>query len=324
MFSRNLCGLFLFSLSFSFFSAPSSFAAPSGAAVLKIDPSARSFALGKSNAITSQGAAALSANPANTLNIDQRYEVFSAFSSLMQDATYGHVAGVLNRSVTNNNWIDAMGFALTRMSVSGLEGRDSSGSKTADFKSQDTVMSFSFAGGVTDKLNVGLTGKMITAEIAGYKASASLAGDLGMSYKFKGFGRDLALGAALNNLGSGMRFISQKDPLPTAFNVGLAAAVGPFNLVGGISRLMNEGTTDASLGMEYNIGVASLRAGYSGGSTVSSSGGDGASALMNGLTTGVGFKFSSMRLDYALGQSNADLGLSHRVALTLEFGRKAQ
>jgi hypothetical protein len=311
----------------AFSSLPSAFASLSGGAFLKIDPSPRSYALGKSQSVASMGAEALAGNPANLMAMDRHYEVFSAFSSVMEGVTYGHIAGVVNRSTTRDNWVDALGFSVTRLSVGGMEGRDKSGNKTADFQSQDTVTSVSLSGNVTRRLNLGFTGKMITAEIAGYKAQMSVAGDLGMSYKFKGFGKDMILGASLNNMGQGLKFVNQSDPLPTAMNVGLGTDVGPFSLVGGMSQLINDRKLDMSAGVEYKLGVMALRAGYNGGgssagSAVSKS--ESGNAMLSGLTTGVGFKVGSLKLDYALGGQNSELGMSHRVSLTMEFGRKAQ
>ena len=107
-------------------------------------------------------------------------------------------------------------------------------------------------------------------------------------------------------------------------NLGLNAEAGPFNVVGGLNSQVNEQRLDMSAGVEYTMGVASLRAAYQGGSGGAIKGQDGAARYMQGLTTGMGLKIANMKLDYALGQTSQEVCMSHRLALTVQFGKKQQ
>ena len=49
----------------------------------------------------------------------------------------------------------------------------------------------------------------------------------------------------------------------------------------------------------------------------------GASSLFEGLSSGIGLRLGMARIDYAVGQQSADLGISQRLSLTLQFGKKA-
>ena len=73
------------------------------------------------------------------------------------------------------------------------------------------------------------------------------------------------------------------------------------------------------------MNVVSLRAGMNalgGGKRNENSGG--AAGIMEGLSSGLGLKIGNVRLDYAVGQGSADLGISHRMSLAFQFGRKQQ
>ena len=53
-----------------------------------------------------------------------------------------------------------------------------------------------------------------------------MAVDMGMSYGFKTLGKHMRMGASVTNLGQGMKYVNQKDSLPTAMNLGINAEVG--------------------------------------------------------------------------------------------------
>src|SRR4051812_1499979 len=86
-------------------------ASRSGAAFLEISPSARSYALGRSNGITALGAQAIGANPANLGLMSQRFEVFSAYASLLDGPQYQHVAAAFDPDF---GALDGLGLSVTR------------------------------------------------------------------------------------------------------------------------------------------------------------------------------------------------------------------
>ncbi len=294
-------------------------AAQTGGAFLKIDPSARSYALGQSGAVAALGAESIGTNPANLMDMSRKMELMSAYSSISEDVSYAHIAGAVNRSMNKNLLVDAIGFSYTRLSVGGIDGRDSGGNKTADFGSVDSQMSMSLSGNA-GKMKLGLTGKVVQSKIGEYKANTAFAGDFGMSWGFRSLGRNITAGASVSNFGQGIKYINQKDALPTTLNLGLGTAVGPLNLMGGLKQEFN-GKTAMNMGVEFNAGMVSLRAGMN---ALSGNKGNKTSNGFDGLSSGVGFRIGNTRMDYAIGQASADLGVTQRLSLTLQFGRKPE
>ena len=296
--------------------------ASTAGAFLKIDPSARSYAMGQSGVVSALGAESMGSNPANLMDLPRKTELLTAYSSLTEGVSFGHIAGAINRSANKDLMVDALGFSYTRLGVDGIEGRDGIGNRTGDYGTADSQMSLT-ASGNAGRFKLGLTGKLVQSKIGNYKANTVFAGDLGLSYGFKGLGREMRGGLSLNNVGQGMRYLNQKDPLPTAIHAGLTTQAGPMNLTGGLTQELKGEGTSVNFGMEFNLGVVSLRAGVNALGGVSGNKASGAAGIFEGLSSGLGLKLGMARVDYALGQSSADLGISHRASLTFQFGKQA-
>lgn len=298
-------------------------AKPSGASFLTVDPSPRSYALGGANPVSTLGAQGMHSNPAMTGRIDRKYEFFSAYSSLMEGVQYGHGAFSINRSLLKKGRVEGLGFSFTNLRVGGLEGRDSSGNKNGnDFGSQDTAYGMSMSYRLADSFRFGVTGKMIQSEIAGFRSNRSFGADFGLRYELREFARPIALGASLLNFGQGLTFINQGDPLPTSLNFGASLGMGPITGLAGVNRMMNGGGTQMSFGFEVGMGPMSLRASYrSDNGAAGGKGVGGMASIAENFTTGMGFKMGSFRMDYAVSQVAADLGMSHRMGLTLQWGK---
>ena len=311
-------------LSIILLASQASFAASTtAAAFLKMDSSARSYALGQSGVVSALGAEAIGSNPANLTDLSRKMELLTTYSSLTEGVSYAHIAGAVNRSMRKNMFVDALGFSYTSLAVSGLEGRDNSGNRTSDFGSSDSQMSISMAGNYKS-LKLGLTGKIVQSKIASFKANTVFAADMGASCSFQSFGKAMTAGASLNNLGQQVTYLSEKDSLPTSLNMGLTTDVGPLSLTGGLTQKIKTNETNMNFGMEFNFGMISLRAGVNalGGASAGRTGG--AAGIFEGLSSGIGLKLGMARVDYALGQESADLGISQRMSLTLQFGKKAK
>ena len=298
-------------------------AQPSGSAFLKVDPSPRSYALGGADMVASVGAEALSANPANLAAMQSRYEMFNAVANPVSDASYWHTALALNRGLVRNRLLSAFGLYVTHMGVGDIQGRDAAGNPTASsFSSQDTAFGLGLAVSPWSALQLGVSGKVIQSEIAGYRSEASLAADIGMRYRFSALSRRMTLGAAVRNLGQGRRYLNQTDPLPTSASAGLGMEVGPARVLAEADQLVNDAKTEIRFGAEFHFGALALRAGYRSLGTAPQPGDGSVQSILGNLTTGLGFSWKAMRLDYALEQDSSGLGMSHKAALTLQWGRK--
>jgi hypothetical protein len=92
-----------------------------------------------------------------------------------------------------------------------------------------------------------------------------------------------------------------------------------------IAQSLNESKTEVDLGAEAWIGPLALRAGYrvQAGNTSNYAAQDqsGAVRYVSGLSGGVGVEVRAVRLDYAVSQSAADYGMTHRISLVVNWGK---
>lgn len=301
-------------------------AAMSGAAFLNIDPSPRSYALGGARVVTSLGAQAIGANPANLIGMRNKYEVFTTYTNMFEDVRYLHISGAILRSRSGKRVIDALGVSITNLGVGGFDGRTSQGVKTDSFSAQDTAVALTASGKLRSGLNLGLTTKILTSNIGDYGTGYKMASDVGVSYEFKKFALPLNLALSLNNFGQSLRFKNQSDPLPSAVEMGASLNLAPLLVVVKSAYQMYQKKTEMSLGVEYGMGPLALRAGYRGakqnGEDFALRNANKVGKVLNGFSTGLGFRMRSVRMDYALGQDAAEFSLSHRISLTMQWGRK--
>jgi hypothetical protein len=128
----------------------------------------------------------------------------------------------------------------------------------------------------------------------------------------------------VTNIGQGVKFLSQRDPLPTAVNVGVAAPLDRVTFVLEANHLVPERQTQAGLGAELGVGPIAFRVGY----LAYAQGGDlarkdqKAGAALGGLSTGIGIKAGIVRFDYAMSQQAPDYGPTQRVSLSIRWGER--
>lgn len=208
------------------------------------------------------------------------------------------------------------GAAVTYLSQPPLEGRDQAGHETGNFQASDFAGAAAFAR-KADWADLGASIKFIQSHIGSSQASTA-ALDLGIRRAFDGFGLGrIVVGAALRNLGSGMKFASETDDLP------MRAAGGAAYVFPGGNAFAFEATngprgagTDVGLGAEYQpLKDVFLRAGWT--TQSSNPGGSGLDAA-SGLTLGAGLRWNRWRFDYAVVPSG-ELGEAHRFALAFRW-----
>lgn len=294
--------------------------AKSGAAFLTIDPSPRSYAMGGTNSVMAFGAQAIGANPANLGVVNRKFEAFSSFSNLVNDQQYSHIAFAINRNTTRRHLIEGLGLSLTNLSVTGGDSRDRTGAKTGGSVSAlDRAISLTASSLVSTNLRLGATGKFIQSELAGYRSGLTLAGDFGLNYDIKRDRMPVSLGMSLRNMGQGIRYLNQTDSLPTSLDAGLGVGVGPGTFVMELSQLLADRKTHFAFGMEFGMGPVSLRAGMNSGAGQTYNK-DKISSVIQNFSSGLGIKMGNMKLDYSLSGQVGDFGLTHRAALSLQWG----
>lgn len=208
------------------------------------------------------------------------------------------------------------GAAVTYLSQSPVESRDAAGHPAGSFTAADYAGTLSFAR-KADLVDLGASAKFIQSHI-GTSQATSVAFDAGARRGFDGVGPGkVVLGAALRNLGPGLKYVSETDDLPLRFAGGAA-----YILPRGHALALE--VTNGPRGAGTNVGFGGecqamkdvfLRAGWT--SISATPGGSGFDAAA-GLTLGAGIRMSAWSFDYAVVPSG-ELGEAHRFTLTVRF-----
>ena len=177
----------------------------------------------------------------------------------------------------------------------------------AGHDASDAALSLGYARKL-DEADLGATFKYLRSHIGSAEAQGA-AVDVGAKRAFD----RVSVGAALRNLGPGLKFQDQRNDLPLRLAVGAA-----YKFAGGhaaAAELVNGprgAGTDVSFGGECQaVKNLYLRAGYT--TQTAITGGSGFDAA-RGLTMGLGFRREKWSLDYAV-LPTGELGRSHRFSL---------
>ncbi len=287
-----------------------------GAAFLAVDPSVRAESLGGISA-AAFGAEALGANPALVTPLHGRSEFYATFSQLWGDTSDGHVA-----FASGLNPKTAMALSARFMASDPSGGRDASGQPTgADTAARHTTVAAALSRKLARGLRVGAAGRFFESTLAGESSGVGWSVDTGVSYVVK----DVLLSAAVNQLGPGIQYIRQSDPLPSVLRLETSWEPGAVTFLAGYHRSLAGSGSEAALGLEYRWRSLSLRAGLrtflGGADNLALEAQSTADGLLDHLTTGFGLKLGeNLRLDYAFQQSAPEWGADHSLALAWTWG----
>ena len=277
-------------------------AAQTGAQFLKIDTDARLSGMGSAGVASALGVSALNYNPAGLAAMTSPEAAFS-HSQWLMDSTHDFIGfGMPVKKMS-------LALGVTRLSNSKMEGRADDGSAAGGYSAYDQAVSLGFG-----FKSVGGAVKYIQSSIAGVRAQA-FAVDLGAKQKLSRL--PVSLGIGVQNLGTGIKYLSQRDNLPLSVNAGLTFAVLPgMGLSLDVKRLVYDKQTVFSAGTEYammtgnNLGFA-LRGGY--GLTGLTRNND-----KSGFSVGAGVMALGAQLDYAVSPETG-LGSVQRITLKKKF-----
>jgi Uncharacterised protein family (UPF0164) len=279
------------------------------ASFLSIGVGARYLAMGGAGTALADDANALYWNPAGLSALDKR-EATASHAELAQSVRHDFMAYAQPTSQ------GTFAAGLTYLSQPALEGRDAAGLPTANFTASDAALSLGW-GRKTDLGELGLTVKGIESHIAASQAdTAALDAGVRRDVGRLGPGRVL-VGAALRNLGPGLKYDVQRNDLPLRLAVGAAYALpGGHDLAAEWTNSPRGAGNDFGLGGEYlALPGVFLRAGWTTASSIS--GGSGFDAV-RGLTLGVGLSHGAWRLDYAV-VPMGELGSAQRFTLSARW-----
>ncbi|MBI4054846.1 MAG: PorV/PorQ family protein [Elusimicrobia bacterium] len=208
----------------------------------------------------------------------------------------------------------AWGLGIYRLGQGSLEGRGANREATGGFNAVDQAFSLAYSKALDGYSSFGAGVKLLHSRI-GRDTANSFALDLGAIHKLGNW--PLSVGMTLQNLGPGMKFISQRDPLPLSATVGLAYRIVPgLHMALDLKRLIYDQETNLGIGTEYQfLPALSLRGGYL--AALGQGPASGPSSLA-GLGAGMGLKLFGTQLDYAM-TPFGELGNAHRLSFNFQF-----
>jgi Uncharacterised protein family (UPF0164) len=279
------------------------------AAFLNIGVGARYLAQGGSGTALADDASALYWNPAGLAALSKR-EATASHAELSQSVRDDFLA------YAQPTGLGTFAAGATYLSQSAIEGRDAAGHPTGGYQASDAALSLGW-GRKTEIGDLGATVKYVQSHIASAQAE-TVAVDAGVRRDFGRMGPGhVLLGAALRNLGPGMKYDAQRNDLPLRLAIGAAYALpGGHAFTAEWTNSPRGAGNDFGLGGEYRAlpGVF-LRAGYT--TQTAIAGGTGFDAV-SGLTLGVGLGRGAWRLDYAA-VPMGELGSTHRFTLSARW-----
>jgi hypothetical protein len=299
----GVTGVLILSLQ-SFGAAWASGAGTTGADVLKIGVGARAIAMGEAYAAQADDVSSLYWNPGGLALMQERQASFM-YDQMYQGLNYSNLA--IGIPLENG----AVGGSLSYLGYGDIDGFDNSGNATGAQSAHSAVgtLGGSWLG---NQWSLGANIKGIQEKLADESANGA-AFDVGgtVIYPKPVMGGTLRFGLVERNMGAGMSFLQQKDPLPMEFRAGVAA-------VQMMNRKLNVSVDyaiprgdDASVmgGAEYWISnFLALRAGYAGNKNEGMH-----------VRTGAGLRVKGVSFDYAFA-SGGELGITHRYELSFRFG----
>ncbi len=276
--------------------APVRVRAESAGQIYNVGAAARPIGMGGAFTAVTQDANSLYYNPAG-LGMMQNRQISLLQASLYGGAAFQYLNYGQNFSKAPGGW----SLEMVKLGVGGVQGRDQFNQNTGGVGYAETGMGFGMGwrGIGVPEFNFGWKVKQYKRQL-GTSSDSFMAADFGGQYG-PFFHDRMTVGAVMQNAVK-MRKGDTEDQLPTVMRLGAAYRVaGPLVLAMDVTS-----DHQFSLGTEYTLGFAALRAGMMG----------------NGFTFGAGFLFhQSWSLDIAMVQNPA-LGMNQRVSLGYKFGAR--
>lgn len=276
----------------------------SGAQFLKLGAGARVAAMGDVFGAVADDSSAIYWNPAG-LNQLKKKSVSIMHSMWVGDIAYDWV------SYAQPTSFGAFGVGIQYLSYGTLKGMDETGLALSNFSPSDFAGNISYANKIGE-VGVGLNVKYISCKIK--ESATAYAGDIGLMYKM--MEDKLALGLAVQNIGTKLKFIDEEEQLPMNIKIGTAYKISDNWLVAVDANSPNDNAINIGAGTEYNYKLKddfmlSGRAGYN----TKTKDIDG----LKGIAAGLGVGYKDLMFDYAF-VPFGDLGNTHKISCEFKFG----
>ena len=277
-------------------------AGTSGAIILEQPVGAR--ACGMAEAYTAVGGeiGVLHYNPAGLISLPNRQASFTYQRGLADDNFMSLLYGQPTR-------LGVFAGAFSYYTAGDIELIDLDGNEWTAKAEQDFVVLVGFARQVLEKLPMGINLKLISSRVVEAESGTAFAVDLGGLYHPPLEG--LAIGLAIRNLGTELKFIEEGDSLPLTICVGGAyeRSFGDKKILASIDfpYLVYEQKLTPAVGFEFDWReMVQGRIGYKFNSDDT------------GLAIGMGFTYQNYFINYAFGLADK-LENGHRVSLGVRF-----
>jgi Uncharacterised protein family (UPF0164) len=276
--------------------------ASTGLTFLKLGVGGRAIGMGEAYSALSNDAAGIYYNPAGIATGSEDEITF-----MHKDWVFGTAIEYLGAIVHTGSF--ALGFGLNSTNVDNIEIRQEPGPALGTFGVHDLAISATASWRVDTSLSIGATGKFLYEKIY-VDESSGAAFDVGAKYQLN---RNVAVAAAISNIGSTSELASTSTSLPSTYRFGAAYSsetTGEFGYTFAADLLK----VPQDAGSRFHVGAEtvydsflSLRAGYQFGYDA------------KGYSVGLGVRYGLVQIDYAFVPFLDDLGNTHTFALTFNF-----
>jgi tetratricopeptide (TPR) repeat protein len=286
-------------------------AGSSAASFLKIGQGARGAAMADAQAAITDDVNSAHWNPAGLAQM--RFQELSFMHHDLVESVRYQQAAYGRPTDSRGNFA----FGISMLDYGKIDAYTAGGTRNGSVEATNLLLSGSWGKRLSDKtpLAAGVTVKYLQSDLAGYKASVPML-DLGLQTVIDaGSMRGLRLAAGLRNIGPDIKYDRDGSSLPQqiVFGGGISALGGNLVVASDIINAKDTGTHIAT-GLEYRVfRLLQLRLGYT---TL-------ADFVGNGLSYGMGLRFTTWNLDYAF-VPFGDLGNTNRISVGVRFGRALQ
>jgi hypothetical protein len=271
-----------------------------GLAFLKFGVGANSIGMGEAFSSYSKDATAIIYNPARIV-FGLNNSVVLMHNASAEDLTNDFIgAKVIIGKI-------GLGFGILKSGVDNIEIRTQPGAVIDKFSSQNLSMNLSIGYKVNDNVSIGITSKLLYEKIYIDEASG-LGFDIGANYSKD----NTNFAFVISNLGSMNELRNSETKLPTSVRFGGSFITPLNNFTVGISidgfKILDGGKLHILGGGELSYrDFISLRLGYQ------------TNYENKGLTTGLGFKYKNINLDYAFIPYTGGFGTGNTFSLCVTF-----
>lgn len=273
--------------------------------ILNLEIGSRATALGGAFIAFSDDATATFWNPSGLSAIESTEFQFG-YSNWYQDISINYFGAAIPISDRFTS-----GVGLTYVDLGSFQGYSSEDIPTGEFGGHNMVLSLSMGFQANSWLSLGITAKGITEKLEESSASG-LAFDIGTRVT-SGL---LSFGLAARNIGSGLKYEYDREPLPTHLDagVGLRAFERRFGFAADIN-IPKDGAISLHQGMEYAyLNTIILRGGYTHSFGSPNGGGN------NGMVYGFGLRIMAGSIDYSF-IPDSDLGGIHKLDFSFKLNK---